>query len=117
MSELPADRSVNYFVDEVDDSSSGRSLRMRCLVQHEPAGSHSTARTSVVPWTAGDGHLVGSSGVKAMLVAADGRAAERGVEEVSCWSPSSSVCSTCLAVTLGEHSSRGPCQPQAGPGD
>jgi hypothetical protein len=63
---------VNYFVDEVDDSSSGRSSRMRCLVQHEPAGSHSTARTSLVPWTAGDGHLVGSSGVKAMLVAADG---------------------------------------------
>src|SRR5215203_3623373 len=33
ISELPADRSVNYFVDEVDDSSSGRSSRMRCLVQ------------------------------------------------------------------------------------
>jgi hypothetical protein len=94
---------VNYFVDEVDDSSSDRSLRMRCLVQHEPAGSHSTAHTSLVPWTAGDGHLVGSSGVKAMLVAADWRAAERGVEELSCWSRSSRVCSDSLAVTLGEH--------------
>ena len=49
ISELPADRSVNYFVDEGDDSSSGRSSRIRCLVQHEPAGSHSTARTSLVP--------------------------------------------------------------------
>ena len=52
---------------------------------------------------------VGSCGVEVMLVAGDGRrGTERGVEELSCWSRSSRVCSASLAVTLDEHSSRGP---------
>ena len=56
---------------------------------------------------------VGSSGVETVLVAGNGAAAEQGVDELSCWSRSSRVGSARLAVTLHEHSSRGPDQPPA----
>jgi hypothetical protein len=46
ISKLLADRSVNYLVAEVDDSSSRPFVAdALSMVQHEPAGSHSTART------------------------------------------------------------------------
>jgi hypothetical protein len=100
---------------------------------NQPASTRLPApRWRVVHWTAGDGRLVpasrvawvrtaatrdrdvGSCGVEVMLVACAGSGTGPGVEELSCWSRSSRVGSDSLAVRLGEHSSRVPCQPPGG---
>jgi hypothetical protein len=132
ISKLPADRSVNYLVDEVDDSSSWAFVAdaPSWCSTNQPARTLLPApRWRVMHWSArGDGRLVpasrvawvgaaatrdsGESGAEAVLVAGDERAAERGVEELGCWSRSSRICSDSLAVALGEHSSCGPDQPQ-----
>jgi hypothetical protein len=66
ISKLPADRSVNYLVDEVDDSSSRPFLAdaLSWCSTNQPARTRLRAPGwRVVHWTAGDGCLVSASRV------------------------------------------------------